>query len=79
MNEDDGVNETRKELAGEYSVLLYQFGEVIKSACCELGWSTLFVTGFGLEGQLDLDEDGMIVLDLLAVSTYGQSKETKAE
>ena len=34
MNGDDGIDEPRKKLAGEYSVLLYQLGEVVKSACC---------------------------------------------
>ena len=30
---DDGVDKTREELPCEHGVLLYQFGEVIKSAC----------------------------------------------
>ena len=33
LDGDDGINEARKKLAGKHGVLLYQFGEVIKSAC----------------------------------------------
>ena len=33
LDGDDGVNEAREEFAGRYGVLLYQFGEVIESAC----------------------------------------------
>ena len=33
LDDDDGVDEAREELAGEDGVLLYQFGEVIKSTC----------------------------------------------
>ena len=35
LDHNDGVDESREELAGEYSVLLYQLGEVIKSTCYE--------------------------------------------
>lgn len=35
MDGDDGVDEAREEFAGENGVLFYQFGEVIKAACCE--------------------------------------------
>lgn len=34
LNGDNGVNEARKEFAGENGVLFDQFGEVIKPACC---------------------------------------------
>ena len=33
LDGDDGVDEAREELAGQYGMLLYQFGEVIESAC----------------------------------------------
>ena len=36
LDSDDHVDKAREELTCEYGVLLYQFGEVIKSACYEL-------------------------------------------
>ena len=33
LDGDDGVNEAREKFAGRYGVLLYQFREVIESAC----------------------------------------------
>ena len=35
LDYNDGVDEPREELAGEYSVLLYQLGEVVQSTCYE--------------------------------------------
>lgn len=56
LDSDDRVDKAREELTCEYGVLLYQFGEVIKSACYELMgqlWSTGFLVerGKGMRGK----------------------------